>query len=181
MLKVSAISPAILIFCFLGLFLIMTVNWWSLREENKNVKICLKEITEKNQKYREDIRTLEESKAGIMQEIHARDERAKELVTRKGKIENKVAGYEKQIEILRFEKETIKHNITQKQLKESKLEKKLYELKEYVETSTDEEETQITYLEKKNNQDKNVIRLRDILRYNRNKVKELLNQLTMSK
>ena len=82
---------------------------------------------------------------------------------------------------VKFEKETMKHDIEQKQLKETELQKKLYELKEYVDASREEEETQMSYLEKSNTQNKNIIRLRDILRYNRNKVKELLNQLTMSK
>ena len=180
MLKVSAISPAILIFCFLALFLIMAVNWWSLREENKNMKICLKESNDKNQKYRDNIRTLEESKAWMMQEIHARDERTKKLVTRKGKIENQIAGYEKEIEKLRFEKETMKHDIEQKQLKEKEFQKKLGELKEYLEISTDEQETQVRNLEKNKNQDYNIIHMRDILRYNMNKVKELLSQLQIS-
>ena len=180
MLKVSAISPAIWIFCFLGVFLIMAVNWWSLREENKNMKICLKESNDKNQKYRDNIRTLEESKAWMMQEINARDKRTKELVTRKGKIKNKIAGYEKEIEKLMFEKETIKHDIEQKQLKEKEFQKKLGELKDYLEISTDEQEAQVKNLEKNNNQDINIIHMRDILRYNMNKVKELLSQLPTS-
>ena len=141
----------------------------------------LKESTEKNQRYRDNIKILEDFKVEMTKEFHARDNRTLELVKRKGEIEKKVAGHVKEISKLNFDLENIKTEITQKNSKHTEVQNKLNDLREAFENGRNEEENYFSSVQKDNESStvaKRLSKLRDLIRHNRNTMEELLSELS---
>ena len=141
----------------------------------------LKDRIEKNQRYRENIRTLEDTKVKMTNELHARDNRTLELVKRKGDIENKVAGYVKENSKLKFDLENIKTEIARKNSKRNEDQNKLNDLREALENSRNEEENYFSSVQKDNEGStvaKKLSKLKDLMRYNRNTMEEMLSGLS---
>ena len=124
---------------------------------------------------------LEERKDEMTKEIHMRDERTLELVKRKGEIENKVAGYEKENSKLKFDMESIKQEIVKRNSKQTEFQNRLNDLKEIFENGRNEEEKYFSFLQKdvqSSELGKSLPKLRDLLRYNRNELETLLYEFS---
>ena len=173
-------SPGI--FCVILVFLLLvSINYWILRNDSIMLKTNLKDRIEKNQKYRENIKTLEDNQVEMMKELHARDNRTLELVKRKGEIENKVAGYVKENSKLKFDLENIKTEIAKNNSKRNEDQNKLNDLREAFENIITEEENYFSSVQKDNEGStvaKRLSKLKDLMRHNRNKMEGMLSGLS---
>ena len=145
------------------------------------LKTNLKDRIEKNQKYRENIKTLEDNQVEMIKELHARDNRTLELVKRKGEIENKVAGYVKENSKLKFDLENIKTEIAKNNSKRNEDQNKLNDLREAFENIRTEEENYFSSVQKDNEGStvaKRLSKLKDLMRHNRNKMEGMLSGLS---
>jgi hypothetical protein len=169
------------IFVLFVVLLLVSINCWTVRNDVQHIRSDLRNRIEKNQKYRENIKMLEERKDEMTKEIHMRDERTLELVKRKGEIENKVAGYEKENSKLKFDMESIKQEIVKRNSKQTELQNRLNDLKELFENGRNDEEKYFSFLQKdvqSSELGKSLPKLRDLLRYNRNEIETLLYEFS---